>query len=200
MKKLRGITVISLYLLIILFYSCNSTSPEVPNAIPYEETQMEGMDKVSIGGELEVVIKSQKEYDELIYQRFQKPLDDYWNANYESVLQSVKQQNPGLTDEEYEDLVRQVFYSVLPFRGTENYTHPVINFSKYTLLGQEANSGGCELPDYNIEIERNGKEYIFWVTIKRKGDCEMGIPKNKWVLIPKIASGYRVKFNKVEIR
>lgn len=45
--------------------------------MPFEEIQMDGMDKISIGGKLEVVINSQKEYNELIYRKFKKPLDDY---------------------------------------------------------------------------------------------------------------------------
>ena len=182
----------------LLNSDCNLTTPE-DVTIAFEEIQMQGMDRVSIGGKLEVVINSQEEYEELIYQRFQKPLDDYWNTNYQSVLQTVKEQNPGLTDEEYEELVREIFYSTLPFKGTENYIHPKINFNQYTLLGQDANSGGCELPAYKIEVLKNGAEYVYRITIKQTGNCEMSILKNKWILIRKIPTDSNVKFEKIEI-
>lgn len=188
-----------MFLLCLISIQCNPASPE-EDEVHFNEIQMEGMDKVSIGGNLEVVVRTQEEYEKIIYQRFQKPLDEYWNENYESVLQSVKEQNPGLTDEEYENMVKQVFYSVLPFRGTENYTHPRINFNQYTLLGQDANSGGCELPEYKMEVVKNGREYIYRITIKRIGSCDMGILKNKWILIPKIPSGSKVIFEKTEVK
>ncbi len=199
MRALNKIIALGFTIIISLtINNCNPTSSE-DFTIQFEEIQMQGMDKVSIGGKLEVVINSQEEYEELIYKRFQKPLDDYWNANYESVLQSVKENNPGLMDEEYEELVREIFYSTLPFRGTENYTHPQINFNQYTLLGQDAHTGGCELPEYKIEVEKNGKEYIYRITIKRKGSCEMAILRNKWILVPKIPTNYNVKFEKIEV-
>lgn len=199
MKSIKNIFAISLTIIISLVVgSCDLTSTG-DHTIPFEEIQMQGMDRVSIGGKLEVVINSQEEYEELIYQRFQKPLDDYWNTNYQSVLQTVKEQNPGLTDEEYEELVREIFYSTLPFKGTENYIHPKINFNQYTLLGQDANSGGCELPAYKIEVLKNGTEYVYRITIKQIGNCEMSILKNKWILIRKIPTGSNVKFEKIEI-
>jgi hypothetical protein len=199
MKSIKNIISMGFTIIISLLNSdCNLTTPE-DVTIAFEEIQMQGMDRVSIGGKLEVVINSPKEYEELIYQRFQKPLDDYWNDNYESVLQSVKEQNPGLTDKEYEELVRKIFYSTLPFMGTENYTHSQIDFNQYTLLGQDAHSGGCEVPEYKIEVIKNRKEYIYRITIKRKGSCEMGILKNIWIIIRKIPTGSNVKFEKVEI-
>lgn len=199
MKPIKKIIALGFTIIISLLNSnCNPTSPE-DLTIPFEKIQMQGMDRVSIGGKLEVVINSQEEYEDLIYKRFQKPLDDYWNANYESVLQSVVEQNPGLTDEEYEELVREIFYSTLPFMGTKNYTHPQIDFNQYTLLGQDAHSGGCEVPEYKIEVVKNGKEYIYRITIKRKGNCEMGILRNIWILIRKIPTDSNVKFEKIEI-
>jgi len=198
MNMIKKILVlISIITTTIIVNSCNPTSSE-DLTIPFEEIQMDGMDKVSIGGKLEVVINSQEEYEEIIYQRFQKPLDDYWNANYESVLQSVKQNNPGLTDEEYEELVREIFYSTLPFKGTENYTHPKVNFNQYTLLGQDTHTGGCGLPEYKIEVVKNVREYIYRITIKRKGSCEMAIFRNKWILVSKIPANYNGKFEKIE--
>jgi len=197
MKYLVKLTVASLILIFLFtFTNCNPTASEDLNLIPFEEVQMEYLDKVSVGGNLEVVISSQEEYDELIYQKFQKPLDEYWENNYESILLSVIQQNPGLTDEEYEILVRERFYLFAPFSGTENSNHLQIDFSKYTLLGQAAHSGGCELPDYIIEVGKynNKREYVYRVIIKRNGDCAAAFNKNEWVLIQKIPKDYSVKF------
>ena len=73
MKYLVKLTVASLILIFLFtFTNCNPTAPEDLNLIPFEEVQMEYLDKVSVGGNLEVVISSQEEYDELIYQKFQK--------------------------------------------------------------------------------------------------------------------------------
>ena len=162
----------------------------------YEEILMEGMDIVTMGGSLEVVVNSQSEYEQLIYDRFEKPLQDYWDANYDTLLKSVKENNPGLTDEEYKDLVREIFYSIYPFKGTENYNHPSIDFSKYTLLGQAAHAYGCSEPNYTILVLKNKikKQMIYRIHIKINGDCEMAINRNKWILIYKIPSDYKIKF------
>jgi hypothetical protein len=202
MKNLVELTAASFILIFLFtFTNCNPTESEDLNLIPFEEVQMEYLDKVSIGGNLEVVINSQEEYDELIYQKFQKPLDEYWDNNYESILQSVMLENLGLTDEEYEILVRERFYLFAPFSGTENSTHLQIDFSKYTLIGQAVHSWGCELPEYIIEVGQynNKREYVYRVKIKRKGNCEMGFNKNKWVLIQKIPKDISVKFKMIHL-
>lgn len=202
MKNLVELTAASFILIFLFtFTNCNPTESEDLNLIPFEEVQMEYLDKVSIGGNLEVVINSQEEYNELIYQKFQKPLDEYWDNNYESILQSVMLENLGLTDEEYEILVRERFYLFAPFSGTENSNHLQIDFSKYTLLGQAAHSGGCELPEYIIEFGNyiNKKEYIYRLWIKRNGNCDMSINKNKWILTHKIPKDYSVKFQIIHL-
>ena len=202
MKNLVELTAASFILIFLFtFTNCNPTESEDLNLIPFEEVQMEYLDKVSIGGNLEVVINSQEEYDELIYEKFQKPLDEYWDNNYESILQSVMLENLGLTDEEYEILVRERFYLFAPFSGTENSNHLQIDFSKYTLLGQAAHSGGCELPEYIIEFGNyiNKKEYIYRLWIKRNGNCEMAFNKNKWALIQKIPKDISVRFKLIHL-
>lgn len=178
----------------------NSSDPSLDGKTPVEYTEvlMTGMDKVSMGGELQTVVRTHTEYESLIYERFQKPLDDYWNTYYESTLNSVKQYHPGLSDSEYVAMVRQIFYSCLPFRGTDTCKHPVIDFSKYTLLGQSASAGGCKIPDYQIEVFRDNfnRELIYKVKIIEHGTCSMSINKNKWILIPKITTDYKVVFEK----
>ena len=46
---------------------------------------------------------------------------------------------------------------------------------------------------------QNGTEYVYRITIKQTGNCEMSILKNKWILIRKIPTGSNVKFEKIEI-
>lgn len=174
----------------------NTIAPEESNQIPYQKIQMEGLYKFIVGGKFQAIITSQSQYDSLIYYRFQKPLSDYWNTNYETLLTYVKEQNPGLTESEYKTIVKKIFFTSWPFEDTENYTHPKIDFSKYTLLGQDANSGGCKMPDFIIEVKKDGSDIIYRLTVIPKGFCEMGILKNMWILIPKLPKGYNVRFEK----
>jgi hypothetical protein len=197
--------IIFLSTLIFLISGCNTSFDSIeaePFSEPFTEIDMDVMDMVSYGGYFEVTVNSDSEYEELIYTRFQKPLDDYWNAHYNSVLQSMRTRYPGLTDEEYEELVREVFYSILPFRGTENWSPPKIDFSKYTLLGQDAHSTGCRTPDFSIKIIKNdkNKELIFKITITEYGTCETHRATNKWILISKIDKSYKVRFEKEYIK
>lgn len=177
---------------------CTRNGPTEPALSSYTEIPETCMDKVSLGGNLQVVVNSQSSYDSLFYTRFRKPLDDYWNANYDDVLYHVKRNHPGLSDPEYEILVRQVFYSTLPFMGTENCGQPAIDFQLNTLLGQEANAVGCSVPDYQINVLRDDikHELTFRVRIIEHGSCEMLIRRNIWILVPKIPEWYRVVFEK----
>lgn len=193
-----------LILLIILFlhFSCkdkSSTSfPEIPFPVPFTEVLMQCADLVSMGDQLEVVIRSQAEFDSLIEARFQKPLDLYWNEHYASVLNLVKQRYPGLSDSAYARLVRQVFYSFLPFKGTDSCNHPSINFNEFILLGLSAHGGGCRIPDYEIDVFQDdlNKEMIYKIKIIQFGYCSMAILKNKWVVVPKVPGTYRIIFQK----
>ena len=200
MKNMLFITAL-IFLILGCKTSYDSIDAEILNK-GCKEVLIEGMDIVSIGGKLEVTIDSNSEYEELIYERFQKPLNDYWKTNYDSVLQNVKTQYPGLTNEEYEDLIRQIFYSVYPFKGTENWSPPKFDFLKYTLLGQSVYAAGCKSPDYYIEIINNEitKELIYKITITEYGTCEMVFNNNKWILISKIDESYKIRFVKEYIQ
>ncbi len=174
---------------------CDSTS-STDNSVPFEEITMEWLNS---GGSFELRVDTQAEYDSLIYHRFQKPLDDYWNRNYETTLLRLKDTYPGLTDAEYEILVRNVFYSTFPFKGTENATHPIIDFNRYTLLGQSAHSGGCKQPVYTTELTRKRHDYTFFVTVGMKGTCDMAISHNVWILTKKIPASSNVIFDGIAI-
>jgi len=163
---------------------------------------MECIDMVSRGGTMQAVINTEAEYDSLISARFREPLQDYWNANYDSVLAYVRANNPGLSDSVYALLVRQIFYSFLPFRGTDTCSQPTIDFTSYTLLGQDANGGGCKRPDYQVTVFRDNvlSQIIFKVRLVEHGSCEMGFDRNEWVLVPKIPEGFRVVFQEEKIK
>ncbi len=160
------------------------------------------MDRVSIGGTVRAVVRTQEEYEALIHQRFTKPLQDYWDAHYDSVLARQMERYPGLTPEEYEDLVRAVFYSVLPFRGTEGCEHPEIDFATHTLIGMDASSDGCEEPEINIKYtpptaERDAVLVIF---VHQFGACEIGRLENVWALVPSIPEAAGVRFERYDSR
>lgn len=195
MKRLIVCTIVVLSL-----YGCKSEYPNLPTieSVQYSEILMRCMDRVSIGGTLHAIIRNQAQYDSLIYIRFQKPLDDYWNAHYDTALYYVRQNNPGLSDSEYAILVREEFYKFLPFRGTENCTQPSIDFTQFTLLGLDAHASGCENPDYNIFVSKNNekKELVYKIVILEHGYCDMLVSRNKWILIPKISESYSVVFQK----
>ena len=55
------------------------------------------IDHVSLGSIEPVVIRTQEEYEELIDERFTKPLQDFWDANYPYFLARMEDRYPGLT-------------------------------------------------------------------------------------------------------
>ena len=166
--------------------------------VPFQRISMVGMDRVSFGGDFQAVVRTQEEYDQIIYKRFQKPLDDYWNENYESTRQWVIEQNPGLSEEEIEERVRDAFYNALPFYGTENIKHPDIDFSRHTLLGQAAHTGGCDAK-WDAGVTKRENTYTFRVLVTSIGSCEMAISNNIWGLTPRIDSTSTVVFQ-VDVR
>lgn len=167
-----------------------------PDALPHQ-IFLDCIDRVPTG-DLEVVVESQSQYEQLIFLRFTKPLQDYWNAHYDSTLARIKRRYPGLTDQQYADSVRKIFYSQYPFKGTENCSHPTIDFSKHTLLGQKTFAAGCRAPDYSVTVSKNDNLRVltFNVVVVQHGACEMSWEKNIWFLIPKLPSDYVVKFER----
>jgi hypothetical protein len=139
------------FIIILLLSGCDkNTSPvqsgDLPskpdsNSTPRDSTVLQStevlmgcMDLVTSGGILQAVIRSQSQYDSIIYARFRKPLDDWWNANYPTVLSYVKQQYPNLSDAQCDSIAIIRMYTFAPVRGTDTCTQPTIDFSRYTLL------------------------------------------------------------------
>lgn len=193
---MKLITLIALIILLII--GCNNDNPIQPSTPIFSEVVMECMDKVSIGGVFQAVINTQPQFDSLWYARFQKPLDDWREQNYPSILASVKRDYPGLTDSQYVQLAEDRLYNYYPFKGTRNCTKPIIDFTKYTLLGQDANGGGCTTPTYQISFSRDDsqKRIVFSITILRHGSCSMAFIANKWILTSKIPESFIVIFQK----
>ena len=79
MKNYVKIFLVSfVFLSFSLIPGCDNTiTSEESNQIPYQEIQMEGLDKFIVGGKFQAIITSQSQYDSLIYYRFQKPLSEY---------------------------------------------------------------------------------------------------------------------------
>lgn len=177
------------------------TEPPGLLPVPFDRIALPCIDMVSPGFRLGVVARTQEEYDRLIYEKFERRLEEYWEKNYPSVKESLRRRHPDISDDELEDLVREYFYSTYPFRGTEDCTLPEIDFSQYSLIGQGTTAGGCEEPGYGIEVFRDdeAKEYTFRITIFVYGFCMSGINSNHWVLVPRIPPSYEVAFEEIEL-
>ena len=163
---------------------------------------MECMDRVSNGGTLEVVVRTQAEYEALIDERFQKPLDEYWDANYEDVKAGVRDRNPGISDAACEERVRESFFAVLPFLGTEDCSFEGLDFDAVTLLGIDAHATGCVWPTPTVSISRDDDAgaVTFTVTIVERGSCEPFWAQNVWVLVPRVPAEHRVVFAREYVR
>ena len=195
----------SIYSLLLLsLVGCGSDNPvsSTSQLIYYSQIIMGCLDLDYLAPPLQAVVHNQAEYDSLIFERITKPLQDYWNANYDTVLGFIRRTNPGLSDSEYAILVRDHFYSGPPFRGTNQCSNPSIDFSRYTLLGINANSGGCRTPEWDIFVSRDDfkKEITCRVVTVQQGHCSMLIMSNKWILIPRIPDSYKVVFQKETVQ
>jgi hypothetical protein len=174
--------------------------PTSPRPIPFTNISVDCINRVSSGGYWKGVVNTQLEYDNLIYKMFQQPLDEYWNSNFENMLEHAKEEYPGLTDSEYVEIVTKRFYEIPPFLGTANCTIPTIDFSHYTLLGMGVNGGGCSIDHIPTVTDSRNGHIVFKVNIYEHGSCEMGWSFNEWVIIPKISQYQTILFQKNYIR
>ena len=184
-----------LVIFILISSGCEDANESIIDIIP-DQIDMICMDIVSMGGTLNAVIRTQQEYEEIIEQRFDIPLQTYWDGNYESVLSNIMDRNPGLSAYEYEEMVREVFYTYLPFRGTDECEHPTIDFGAYTLLGVDAGAGGCEKPEIEVQYTSQNGVAILSLFITTFGSCEAWHSQNIWVLVPKISENTDGQFEK----
>jgi hypothetical protein len=164
---------------------------------PFELISQSCMDMATGGGHWQVAIRTQAEYDSLFAARFTRPLQAYWDAHYQELLQYFQSSRPGLSDSEYAQLVRDRFYSIFPFMGTDNCSHPDIDFDTHTLLGISRIAGGCTWPTYVLSILRDDKRSTVLVnlTIQEHGSCDRANVVSEWFLVPRIPLAHDIQFN-----
>lgn len=70
-----------------------------------------------------------------------------------------------------------------------------VDFSKYTLLGQYQEGGGCNI-EFETKVYKNEveKEYLHHVIITEEGNCDMLGANMNWVLV-ELPQGYDVTFS-----
>ena len=96
------------------------------------------------------------------------------------------------TNEEYQEILSA--RSPHPVCGT--YSLPIINFSKYTLLGMHVGSGGCNVIEGEHFITKNVKtdSIEFNMNIAKQGSCKMLFIFTAWCLIPKVEDTSKINF------
>ena len=75
-------------------------------------------------------------------------------------------------------------------------TLPIIDFTKYSLLGKYTGGGGCSATYYRqILQDKNGKKLIYRIIVQYEGSCSMILASWNWVIIPKLEKGCFVEFD-----
>lgn len=200
----RGTRVRMLILLGLLSLAgCGEGGTSVPYFIdwsrPYTRITVDCIDGATAGGGPTHgwVIRTQAEYDTLIYEEYQKILDTYRSAWYPDILADVRRDYPGLSAEESARIAEERLYQFAPFLWTKGCTNPPIDFSSLTLLGYGVHSSGCRQPDYVIDV---GTDHIeasvnLHVKIVEHNYCEPYRYEIIWLLVPRIAEVYDVHFS-----
>ena len=132
--------------------------------IDFDEIVLDCINKASGGGSLYDRIDTQDEYDSLYYYRYTKPLNDWLNDNYESLIDGVIRNYPDAIQSEYDSIIiNDYVYNFAPFKWVKDCTHPDIDFDKYILLGRSIFVSGCSTPKLETEvyIGKNKKELTF---------------------------------------
>lgn len=84
-------------------------------------------------------------------------------------------------------------YQKLFFYCTKNQL-PIIDFTKYTLIGYVSSVSGCQLPKVTKEINKINKTYQVDINIVKQGSCKKNNPIIFWGLIPKIDDNDDIQF------
>ncbi|MCF8303005.1 MAG: hypothetical protein K9I94_07000 [Bacteroidales bacterium] len=72
---------------------------------------------------------------------------------------------------------------------------PNVNFNDYTLIGKWTGASGCSAEYEREVIKDNTKNiYLYKITVKSYGLCQMLISNMNWALIPKVPPGWKVEF------
>ena len=89
--------------------------------------------------------------------------------------------------------------SLISPRGCGNLQ---IDFTRYTLLGQNASGSGCTTPYIKLTVTKDifTKEIIYRVQVLEHGPCDADWQDYRWVLISKIPEDFTVKFIRENVR
>jgi len=185
---------------------------------PFEEPSLESLAVQNISvecvsgilshGPSDIVITSQAEYEQFIDEKFKQRLDGTWNQRYPDVLEAVKQEYPGLTEAEYEQLATEKMFEEDPFiwgkecgypDGGPLYNNPEVNFYAHALLGARVIGGGCSGPEFDLlEAFKDDSQmkYIFRIHVIWYGHCSMALYGLVWALVARLPEGYTVEFDR----
>jgi hypothetical protein len=200
LRKRAGRRILAFVCCALSLLGCDpgGTGPYVPltSVTPTTQVSLECIDAVWWGGELKVVVNSQREYDALTYELFQRPLNEWREEAFPTILESVRRDYPGLPDSAQLRIAEERLYEYLPFLGTKGCKQPAIDFTTCTLLGYAISASGCDPPDYAVEVttDRMRMTTTMTVGVVQHGWCDMAIYKIVWVVVPKIPFWYSVSF------
>ena len=77
--------------------------------------------------------------------------------------------------------------------------YQTIDFSKYSVLEKEVNTGGCSVViERNVSKNIKHKKILYTITVHQCGGCEKLNISWNWVLVPKIPEDYTVEFKVIE--
>jgi len=191
-----------LVLLSLLILSCEKKNDDNFELIDFKEIELECVNIATrSSGSLKVRIDTQEEYDSLYYYMFTKILEDWLNANYGSLISGLSNNYLGADPEDYDSiLMNDYIYNFLPYKGTYDCEHPLIDFESYTLLGQSISVASCSIPKIETELlmDNSNKELIFRLNIETYGFCEMGFGFYVWILVDKLTDDIEVKYQTEE--
>ena len=180
---------------------CSDTITNIELIDGFVEIELECINGASSGDIIKKRIDTKEQYDSFYYYRFTKPLFDWFNNNYNSLIDGVKSNYPNARIEQYDSiLINDYIYNFYPFMGIKDCEQPCIDFNKYTLLGQTITVGGCSYPKVDIEvnIETDKNELIFLLKVETYGSCEMAFDIKKWILVDKLDNDIKVNFKSEE--
>lgn len=96
------------------------------------------------------------------------------------------------TYQNFANSIRDYPYNI----NCDTATLPIIDFTRYTLLGKYTSGAGCSATyDRQILKDDNRKKLIYRIIVQYEGYCKMNLASFNWVIIPKLENGYSVEFD-----
>ena len=96
-------------------------------------------------------------------------------------------------DATYQVLLDSIFQ---PYSSScDSNSHPVIDFSIHTLLGDYRYGSGCSVNFIqNLYEDIPNQKYIYDIKMEEEGFCSMFGSSMNWILVPKLPENYTVEF------